>query len=415
MEVVKKVLSPWKWYVAIAVGIIVIWLIWRWRVSCNRAAKRKSIDKYCATVPESESIFVAIPSYRDPQCSETIFDLFEKAACPFRITVGVCQQNYPIDEDSVDGYKRMAHRGVHDFSGRIRMHRISADEAKGPMYARHLIEKHLYRGEKYYLTIDAHMLFTPNWDKKLIKMWKICKEWSPKPILTMYPDDFKPYNRTWSIPNYENQPPSYLRFKKFNEQTGLVEIEGPKFKRVPSNPSLSLFWAAGFTFGLGSQIAEVPFDPHCHYTFLGEEISMGARLWTSGYDFYHPTTMVVYHMWERQRPTFWQQFNGDSDTHKERKQLEQEGYKRLQCLLGLRHDGTVMAPYGLGNKRSLRQYEEFIGIDMANKKFTNMAALVGVPTTVKSDDVLTRFGTWKEFRKTQETMQEYVNEVNNNK
>ena len=34
---------------------------------------------------------------------------------------------------------------------------------------------------------------------------------------------------------------------------------------------------------------------------------MSARLWTAGYDFYAPTTNLVYHLWDRSyRETFWQ-------------------------------------------------------------------------------------------------------------
>jgi len=334
-----------------------------------------------------------------------VFDLFEKAACPFRITVGICQQNYPVDEDAVDGYKRLATHGVHDFSNRIRIHRLGADEAEGPMLARHLVEKHLYRNEKYYLIIDSHTLFTPQWDLEVVEMFKKCQQWSAKPVLTMYPDDFKPYHRTWSLPNYDNQPGSYLRFKKFNDVTGIVEVEGPKFKRTPSNPVLSMFWGGCFSFGLGTQIKEVPFDPHCPYVFLGEEISMACRLWTSGYDLYHPTKMLVYHMWERQRPTFWQQFNDKSELHETRRQRENQGYQRIKGLLGMTQDGqTILPPYGLGKVRTLSQYEDFIGINMKQTQFISLSGVMGLPNHSKSSEVLTRFGTWKEFKNLQEVM-----------
>lgn len=406
---VRDVYSGWKLYIWIVVGILILWVIWRWRTEACLVARRREIDFACRSIPESETIFVSIASYRDSQCAETIFDLFEKAACPFRITVGVCQQNYPVDDDVIESYRLLARKGIHDFSNRIRIVRLSADEAQGPMLARHLIEKKLYRDEKYYMVTDSHMMFVPGWDRKAVDMLRTCSQWSAKPVLTMYPEDFKTYHRTWGLPNYENQPGAYLRFKKFNDTTGIVEIEGPKFKRKPSTPVLGMFWGACFSFGFGCQVNEVPFDPHCPYVFIGEEISMAVRLWTSGYDLYHPNEMIVYHMWERKRPTFWQQFDQSNQEHQRRRQLEKTGYHRLKCLLGIEHSQTIMPPYGLGKVRTLEAYQDFVGINFGskdkNKSFTSLSGLIGLPNYSKSADVLCRFGTWKEFHTLQETMQ----------
>ena len=38
------------------------------------------------------SIFVSIASYRDRECKKTIHDIFSKAANPFSVFVGVCEQ-----------------------------------------------------------------------------------------------------------------------------------------------------------------------------------------------------------------------------------------------------------------------------------------------------------------------------------
>jgi hypothetical protein len=158
---------------------------------------------------------------------------------------------------------------------------------------------------------------------------------------------------------------------------------------------LGLFWAGCFSFGLGSMIREVPYDPYCDYVFFGEEISMAARLWTSGYDFYHPTIMYVYHMWERQRPTFWQNINNDS-----KKFLEKRGTERLQKLLGVIYsDSSIVPPYGLGSVRTLQDYENFIGINMSKKQLLSMSGVLGLPNNASVSDILYRFGTWKNYKK----------------
>lgn len=385
--------------IVVVLMAIAIYYIWTWIEDYRKQQLRKNIDQRCQSVIH-ETIFVSIASYRDPQCAETIYDLFQKAYCPFRIFVGICQQNYTgVDEDVMEAYRRLSSAGIGDFSNQIRVIRMDASEAKGPMYARHLIETQLFRDEKFYLVTDSHMLFTPNWDKTLVDEWKTCLQWSPKPILTTYPDDFKPHHRTFPPMNYDNANGSYLRFKKFNDKTGLVEIEGPSFVRKPNVPILGLFWAGCLSFASSSMIHEVPFDPYCDYVFLGEEISMAARLWTFGYDFYSPTKMVMYHMWERIRPVFWQQFNdNNNETHRQRKQMEAEGYKRLQKLLKIsKEDVTIIPPYGLGKVRTLEEYEKFIGIKMSDKQLLSLSGLMGVVDNSSANDILCKFKTWKNF------------------
>jgi hypothetical protein len=399
-NLIKNALSPSAGIILIGlVGLVLFYYLYQWYRNSARQFRRKTVDKQCQNVPYDETIFISIPSYRDNQCAETILDLFEKAYCPFRITVGVCQQNAPVDEDVITHYRTLSQSALNDFSDRIRIIRIDSEEAKGPMYARHLIEKNLYRGEKYYMNIDSHMLFTPNWDKRLIEEWQVCAQWSAKPVLTMYPEDFKAHNRLLPMPNYETTVGSYLRFKKFNEKTGIIEIEGPSFVRKPSAPVLSLFWAACFSFGPGSMVTEVPFDPFCDYVFFGEEISMAARLWTSGYDLYNPTTMYCYHMWERNRPTYWQQFDDSSKKkHQERQQLEKLGYDRIKEVLNMSPEPvTVLPPHGMGSVRSFEAYENYIGIRMKSQKFTTLSGIMGLMDGASAQEILCKFGTWKNF------------------
>jgi hypothetical protein len=43
---------------------------------------------------------------------------------------------------------------------------------------------------------------------------------------------------------------------------------------------------------------------------MGEEISMSARLWTSGYDIFSPTVNVLNHYYVRRHyPKFWESVN----------------------------------------------------------------------------------------------------------
>lgn len=52
---------------------------------------------------------------------------------------------------------------------------------------------------------------------------------------------------------------------------------------------------------------QVPYDPGLRHSFFGEEVSMAARMFTRGWDFFAPPQAVVYHLWSRgHRPSFRQ-------------------------------------------------------------------------------------------------------------
>ena len=415
-------LASIKNIIIIIIFLIVLFYGWQWYKEYKKKCRRQAIEEQCQSTEQTETIFVSIASYRDPECCKTLLNLFEQAYCPFRIYVGVCQQNDVGDEDVLAGYKRLVEEtNADDFSSQIRIWKIPASEAKGPMLARSLIETNLYRNEKYYFITDSHMLFTPHWDKKILDEWHMCKKMSQKPILTCYPADFKPHHRIFSPPNFGFEVGSFLRFKKFNEKTNLIEIEGPAFQRKPSTPVLGLFWAGCFSFGLATMIQEVPFDPFCPYAFFGEEISMSMRLWTSGYDFYHPTTTYVYHMWDRNgRPTFWQQFSDKRNPiHVKRMEQEIESLKRLaalfQPIIQIYHQPSnsnvsnpnpyvPQFPYGLGTVRSLSDYENWIGIKSSTKQILSLTGIMGMPENASAPDILCRFGTWSQFNQIKTTL-----------
>ncbi len=63
----------------------------------------------------------------------------------------------------------------------------------------------------------------------------------------------------------------------------------------------------------GQRIKDVPSDPYLPYLFDGEEISMGVRLWTHGWDMFVPDRDIVYHIYSmkmekgsEKRHLFWE-------------------------------------------------------------------------------------------------------------
>ena len=64
-------------------------------------------------------------------------------------------------------------------------------------------------------------------------------------------------------------------------------------------PAFAPFTAAGYFVAHSGFLHEVPFDPFLPWIFMGEEIIMSTRLWTSGYDIFSPSRSVVGHMYVR--------------------------------------------------------------------------------------------------------------------
>ena len=287
-----------------------------------------------------ESIFVQIAAYRDPELEATCFDLMSKATHLERINIGIVWQGLAPEDDKMICFEELFPQ--------IAVERYDAKDSKGACWARAKAQK-LYKGEDYALQIDSHMRFEEGWDEILINMLSKCD--SDKPLLTTYPPDYKPPN------NLVKTSLLKLRPKEFTPQGILLLTSRPiPIQQAPELPMKGTVCAAGFIFGKGEYMQEVPYDPNLY--FFGEEISMTVRLWTSGWDFYQPNQLVVYHQWSRsERQTH-------SQDHKETwHDIDKVSKDRVASILGTGDVCFDLGVYGLGEERSLKDYELFSGID----------------------------------------------------
>lgn len=295
---------------------------------------------------DEATIFVSIASYRDDDCSGTLRSMYEKAAAPRRIFVGICQQNKPGEatEECVPP----------DFPWRqnIRTISMSHTDAKGPTFARYRCST-LYAGETYFCQIDSHMVFLKDWDRDVIRDLHRCP--SAKPVLSFYPHD-----TTTNDTQKNASTVPVLCKSKFNDNN-IVTFEAVSLPAAET-PRPIPFTAGGFLFGPGSIPREVPFDPTLDHLFNGEEILYSARLWTSGYDMYAPLRNYVFHYYVRkEKPKYW----NDIKTYASAQKASQD---RAVRLLGL--DGKPPMTgytYGLGAARTLASYLAFAGLDPARK------------------------------------------------
>ena len=314
------------------------------------------------------TIFVSIASYRDEECSLTVKGIFEKAKNPENIFLGICEQNKDNDpkEKCYSGQK---------WAKNIRYHNMDYLEAKGPTFARYFCSK-LVKGEEYFLQIDSHTFFEPNWDENLIKMLEQTRyapevsekhpygpEGSKKPVLSVYPPTDKQLKLT-GFPCMDN-----FKIGANNIPVFLAGFwSGKKDKPVRSAKP---FIAAGLMFCDANFLNEVPYDPNLSNIFMGEEILFSARMFTNGYDVFAPNINVCSHHYSRPGPLY---FNDIPNHGSCRSKAE----KRALFLLGLEPKKSIadefirdLHQYGLGSFRSINDFWNASGIDFKTKKAEN--------------------------------------------
>ena len=302
-------------------------------------------------------IFVSIASYRDPECPLTINNLIQNASNKSNLRIIVCQQN---DKNDIDALK-----GNELYKNQIKIIRLDYLEAKGPTYARHLIQQK-YNSEEFYLQIDSHTLFEKDWDTKLIDSINDLPE---KSCITQY------------LPEYNRNT---KKIKSFSVRDGLKVINISNldgFSRISSkfvNQSnlqnqlyMSNGWSGCFSFSRGNICQDAPIDPYTPELFFGEEMDIAIRLYTRGWNFYSPNYPIAYTNFTRSyRKTFWNKRNYNKNITLisririhyrlntlpiKYKKLIEEKYPEL--LIDEKY-------FTLGNVRTLAEYENLIGLDI---------------------------------------------------
>ena len=388
--------------------IFLVYYLWTWLQDWNIRQVRQKIDHQCHNLPQNETIFISIITCASEahQCAQTMFDIFEKAYCPFRIFIGILQYgNFDLlshnPDTLLEKYKNLSIQGKNDFSHQLRIMSRDFSEYKGYFEARHTIETQLFKDEQFYLLAGDRFMMVHEWDKKIINEWTMCQKRSPKPILTGMPSFFKPHQRSITPINFNHQMGQYLRFKNFDSipdftlsnggtDINLIQIESIEFMRKPTWPVPGVFWSSIFSFSHSEMIREVPFDPEINgiYEIYGDFL-VAVRLWTNGYDFFHPTLTYIGSI-ENSRQSF-ADFPTDIMT--------KDALNRIKTLLEYQQQSTILPPYGLGSIRTYAQYQQLIGINVMNKTFISMAGILGMETGSSANAVLCRFGSWKNFEK----------------
>jgi hypothetical protein len=303
---------------------------------------------------KTNSIFIQIASYRDPQLLPTIKDCLDRAKYPENLKFGIAWQHHPDDAwDQLSEY-------ISD--NRFKILDIDYRDSQGVCWARNLIQS-LYANEKYTLQLDSHHRFVQNWDEILIDMLTgLQKDGYKKPLITAYIPSFNPDND----PAERINEPWKMTFDRYIPEGAVFFIPAPFDPSTDdiSKPLLGRFYSAHFAFTLGEFCKEVRHDPN--YYFHGEEISIAVRAFTQGYDIFYPNKVVCWHEYTRRgRNKQWDDIND-------------WGVKNNNChirnrkLFGMdNHIKDIdFGIYDFGTVRTLQDYEKYAGMKFSTRGVT---------------------------------------------
>lgn len=301
-------------------------------------------------------IFVSIAAYRDPQLLPTVRDCIRKASNPARLRFGICWQrdtediSLPFGDDP-----------------RFRVIEVNWRESRGACWARAEIMK-LWQGEDWFLQVDSHCRFAEAWDTVLLRTMTETR--SDKPILSTYASPFIP-GETEIL----QDGPLQMVFQQFTPE-GIPQLRPGAFPpgRTPKQPFRARFLAAGFLFAPGRFVEEVPYDPELY--FMGEESAMTVRAFTHGYDLFHPVETVIWHEYIRpDARKHWGDHSDEADVLRPWSKLDEISRRKVQRLLS----GEPVASFGLGQARTLTEYEAYAGLSFRHKKAQGYTLRGGEP------------------------------------
>ncbi len=304
----------------------------------------------------SNTIFVQIASYRDPQLIPTIKDCINKAKFPENLSFGIAWQHSEDDKwDNLDEFQNDARFKILDYNW---------SESKGLCWARSEIQK-LWNNEKYTLQLDSHHRFLQNWDEELIAMMDMTE--SDKPIITSYAGMYSvAEDKLLNIEPYRMAASNFTPGGTILFRPHSIENWQSLTKPIPAR-----FVSGHFFFTIGKHCEEYKYDPNIY--FAGDEISLSIRSFTLGYDLFHPHKTVVWHEYTREgRTKHWTDFTTENSKakiiDKPWWEMDTASKKRLRHMLQEEDSGIDLGIYGLGTVRSHHDYELYAGIHFLNRK-----------------------------------------------
>ena len=300
-----------------------------------------------------DTIFVQIASYRDPELQHTLQDLFKKAKRPENIFVGICHQY-----DNRDGIDQHLFEIPFPNPNQLRIDEVYYKDAQGCCWARNRVQK-LWRGEKWTLMIDSHMRFAEGWDEICVTSIKDLIDKNYNPVFTSYVCSY----------DADGRSEDYIASTRIEFDDFQTPVNNGGFRlNQTENYEVGGFASAHFCFGPAKIIEEVKYDPQLY--FIGEEITLATRLWTSGYNIFVPNKVIAYHLYRDKVKPNRVISTSDDEAWVKRDKKSRTRVKHLLRIMNCRDEQMLddLENYSLGKERALRDYERFAGVDFRKRK-----------------------------------------------
>jgi hypothetical protein len=290
------------------------------------------------------SIFIQLASYHDYELPGTILNAIEMSSGQHQINFGVHHNYYELDDIPLP-----------------ELPNVRATISKAPhnlgMGISREIAHSFYRGEDYYMQVDAHTRFRKNWDINCISEVDYYKSLGfKKPLLTTYPrnywyeDGVIKADNGWTV--------SCISFEEDKERFATL--------RIPSQTAWGNAYGNVFSRSVsgGSIFAVGPlFTPNRNTHSIGEEILIAARAYTHGYDLLIPRENQLSHLYyDHNKPhangrrMVWQDFPEKSS------EFESMGIGEVQSIF----KNNTIGDQGFGTERTLEEFEVFSGLDFTS-------------------------------------------------
>lgn len=293
-------------------------------------------------------IYVTIASYRDPEIKSTIDSLINKSSDPKNIRICVCQQN------DTDKLITTEYDNVHFLN-------FKPEVSKGLCWARDKANS-MYNGEEFFLQCDSHMEFVKDWDRLIIEDIRYVKERTTNPAI------FAAYPAAYEFTNGERvfvQPPVVHATKVTFRDAPSRVILGNAILNTTGHPVRARFLNGGFVFGDGEFLRSQKFDSEIY--FYEEEFMTTLKVFTSGFDLFHPSKHICWHNYHRiidhgEQVHHW---NPDDEVKRSIKWsvLNQKSAKKMDEIIM----GVYKGKSELGTIRTIQDYEKYACVDLKNR------------------------------------------------
>lgn len=392
--------------VSVLIGLVVVMMASR-RHRQHRQHRQHRHDQITNEI--SDTIFVSVPCFDDSiECARTICDLFARAQCPQRVFVGVYEQmagDVPL-LNLYDREARQHNQAV--YSNNVRVVTVPAKDARGPMYARGIIERTMYRKERFFMTIDSHMRFTDGWDSAAIGMFRELE--NPKAVLTTLPAAYDRARHT--IIDSTATATFAVVDRVDSDQFPILSYR--HFLRAPRHAFPTPLYCPTFSFALGYIVRECPTDLSFEYIFFPEVMIRSGQMFRRGYTMYTPPQPLCFHCNDRSyRTTYWSQMD---EAAEQRHALSVDRARALfnvnlcrTCSVQhsehgmdrLDHEFVLESDLSAIRKRyNTREFIKYCGIvlDAEATQITRAAHLGCTGRKTTCDEHVAKFGSSKTFR-----------------